>query len=123
MGYKDRWVVTSYGPYIWFVFGRAKQSSLSRTMALIFGSCCPWDLKALPKGMGRSLKLENVAWGRHRVGFEINLNTLSEADKLRFILAILFLPVSISLSELSDVAHNEAQKPAKPRPATAGPSR
>lgn len=42
--------------------------------------------KALSSGMGSSLKVETVAWGRHSEGLAIHLNTFIKPLRLRFIL-------------------------------------
>lgn len=56
-------------------------------MALMLAFLSP-VLKAESRGMGSSLKVEMVAWGRHKDGFASSLKMFNDAERLRFILTV-----------------------------------
>jgi hypothetical protein len=75
---------TLYDPNTVLLSGYAKQSSLSRITALTIGLfLAPSNTFSI--GVGRSLKVDTVAWGRHKDGLTSNLKTFRDADRLRFI--------------------------------------
>jgi hypothetical protein len=78
-------LLTLYDSKTVLLSGYAKQSSLSRITALMVGLFLEAS-KAFSMGVGRSLKVDMVACGRHNEGFARSLKTFKDADRFKFIL-------------------------------------